>query len=102
LTTTDVPKGEVASDAKKERRSVAYRILCHPRHEATLAAPNDGDLESRMKFTKTTPTTLAIALAMLATPALAEVVLVPGVGARTVVPFCGNSPRAPREGARKS
>ena len=33
---------------------------------------------------------------MLATPAMAEIVFVPGVGARTAVPCCGNDPRAPR------
>ena len=49
-----------------------------------------------MKFTKTTATTLAIALTMLATHAMAEIVFVPGVGARTAVPYCGSSPRAPR------
>jgi hypothetical protein len=50
-----------------------------------------------MKFTKTIVTApLAIALAMLATPAMAEIVLVPGVGARTVVTCCGNHPNAPR------
>ena len=50
-----------------------------------------------MKLTKTTVTAApAIALAMLATPAMAEVVLVPGIGARTVVPCCGNNPNAPK------
>jgi hypothetical protein len=50
-----------------------------------------------MRFTQTTvTTTLVIALAMLATPAMAEIVFVPGVGARTAVPCCGNNPRAPR------
>ena len=39
---------------------------------------------------------LAIALAMLATSTMAEVVLVPGIGARTVVPCCGNNPNAPK------
>jgi hypothetical protein len=34
---------------------------------------------------------------MLATPAMAEIVLDPGVGARTVVPCCGNHPNAPRQ-----
>ena len=39
-----------------------------------------------MRFTQTTvTTTLVIALAMLATPAMAEIVFVPGVGARTVL-----------------
>jgi hypothetical protein len=33
---------------------------------------------------------------MLATPAMAEIVLDPGVGVRTVVPCCGNHPNAPR------
>ena len=33
---------------------------------------------------------------MLATPAMAEIVLDPGVGARTGVPCCGNNPNAPR------
>ena len=54
-------------------------------------------LESRMRFTKTTVTAaLAIALAMLATPGMAEIVVVPGVGARTAVPCCGGGARAPR------
>jgi hypothetical protein len=47
-----------------------------------------------MRFT--TVTTLVIALSMLATPAMAEIVIVPGVGARTAVPCCANNPRAPR------
>ena len=33
---------------------------------------------------------------MLATPTKAEVVLVPGIGARTVVPCCRNNPNAPK------
>ena len=50
-----------------------------------------------MKLTKTTVTAApAIALAMLATSTMAEVVLVPGIGARTVVPCCRNNPNAPK------
>ena len=50
-----------------------------------------------MKVTKTNGiTALAIALAMFATPAMAKIVIVPGVGARTVVPCCGNNANAPK------
>ena len=50
-----------------------------------------------MKLTKTTVTAApAIAFAMLATPAMAEVVLVPSIGARTVVPCGGKNPNAPK------
>jgi hypothetical protein len=39
---------------------------------------------------------MVVALALLANPAMAATVVVPGVGARTAVPCCGNNPRAPR------
>jgi hypothetical protein len=38
---------------------------------------------------------VVVALALLANPAMAETVIVPGVGVRTAVPS-GNNPRAPR------
>jgi hypothetical protein len=38
---------------------------------------------------------MVMALALLAKPAVAETVFVPGIGARTAVPS-GNNPRAPR------
>jgi hypothetical protein len=56
-----------------------------------------GRLTRRMMYLTATvaATTLVVTLAMLANPAVAETVLVPGVGARTAVPS-GNNPRAPR------
>jgi hypothetical protein len=39
---------------------------------------------------------MVVALVLLANPAMAATVVVPGVGARTAVPCCGNNPRAPR------